>query len=288
VCSSDLTPVINWNDATDPDPDDFSDNLSYVISLAKDSLFVGFALYDTTLLGINQFEPPVQLDDNSHYYYQVKTIDDGGLSSAWSAIQNFWTNHYNFPPEPFPLISPLPAIRLVDYYSYFKWHNTVDYDPMSSFTYAFQHSPDSLFSYNVRTVYGLTDTSLIMPTDTLVTHGQHLFWRILAIDDDSLIRIGGIPEQSRKITIIPPGDANCDGAVLGGDVTYLVRYFKSLGPAPDPLLAGDANTDCELRGSDVTYLVCYFKGLGPVPVRGNCEEPIILGKNKSQPNIRGH
>lgn len=271
-----LQPIITWNDATDPDPDDYSDNLSYIVRLAKDSSFVGFVLYDSTAMGINQFEPAVPLDDNSHYYYQVKTFDDGLLSSSWSTIQNFWTNHYNYPPEPFPLISPLPDIRRVDYYSYFNWGHTVDYDPMANFTFAFQYSPDSLFTYNVKTVFDLNDTALILPTDTLATLGQHLFWRILAIDDDSLIRIGGIPEQSRMITIVPPGDANGDGSVLGSDVTYLVRYFKGLGAAPDPIQAGDANADCETRGSDVTFLVHYFKGYGSGPVRGNCESPIIL------------
>jgi len=67
-----------------------------------------------------------------------------------------------------------------------------------------------------------------------------------------------------------PGDANGDGNVLGSDVTYLVRYFKGLGPAPNPLLAGDTNGDCNVLGSDVTYLVRYFKGLGSAPQRGNC------------------
>ncbi len=67
-----------------------------------------------------------------------------------------------------------------------------------------------------------------------------------------------------------PGDANGDGNVLGSDVTYLVRYFKGLGPAPNPILAGDTNGDCNVLGSDVTYLVRYFKGLGPAPHSGSC------------------
>ena len=71
-----------------------------------------------------------------------------------------------------------------------------------------------------------------------------------------------------------PGDINGDGSVIGGDVTYGVRYFKLLGaPPPDSCLndstmtwlysAGDVNGNCEFRGSDITYLVAYFKGTNP-------------------------
>ena len=70
------------------------------------------------------------------------------------------------------------------------------------------------------------------------------------------------------------GDVNMfNGAwpptVIGGDVTYLVNYFRSL-PASQPcLLAGfwtsaDANGDCLIIGSDVTRLVLYFRGQGEI------------------------
>jgi hypothetical protein len=68
-----------------------------------------------------------------------------------------------------------------------------------------------------------------------------------------------------------PGDINSDSSVLGGDVTYAVRYFKGLGGRPPDscymdstsaylYVAGDINGNCEFRGSDVTRLVAYFKG----------------------------
>ncbi|MCP4581996.1 MAG: hypothetical protein GY839_10280 [candidate division Zixibacteria bacterium] len=53
--------------------------------------------------------------------------------------------------------------------------------------------------------------------------------------------------------------------VVGGDVTYLVNYFRSL-PASQPCLLGgfwasaDANGDCLIIGSDVTRLVNCFRG----------------------------
>jgi hypothetical protein len=66
-----------------------------------------------------------------------------------------------------------------------------------------------------------------------------------------------------------PGDANMVNGqwpplVIGGDVTYLVGYFRGLNP---PCLvggfysSGDANGDCLVIGSDVTRMVAYFRGL---------------------------
>jgi hypothetical protein len=72
-----------------------------------------------------------------------------------------------------------------------------------------------------------------------------------------------------------PGDINGDGSLGGGDVTYLVRFFKGIG-APPPYQcydvsnramlysAADLNGDCQLRGADVTRLVSYFKAIAVI------------------------
>jgi hypothetical protein len=67
------------------------------------------------------------------------------------------------------------------------------------------------------------------------------------------------------------GDINGDTQLLGGDVTYGVRYLKGIGNPPvdscflDSVggwfyASGDVNGNCEFRGSDITRLVAYFKG----------------------------
>ena len=63
-----------------------------------------------------------------------------------------------------------------------------------------------------------------------------------------------------------PGDINGDGRVIGSDVTYLVRYFIGVGPAPPYEIDGfypaaDVNGDCRIIGSDVIYFVFYFVGI---------------------------
>jgi hypothetical protein len=68
-------------------------------------------------------------------------------------------------------------------------------------------------------------------------------------------------------------------AVIGGDVTYLVGYFKGSSTsnpcllnnptAPNPpgpyfWASADANGDCRVMGSDVVRMVSYFRGAQPI------------------------
>ena len=73
-----------------------------------------------------------------------------------------------------------------------------------------------------------------------------------------------------------PGDANGDGMVLGGDVSFMVRYFAGEGSHPpdscfdnvaDDWLysAADANGDCLFLPGDISYMVQFFGGTGPWP-----------------------
>jgi hypothetical protein len=81
-----------------------------------------------------------------------------------------------------------------------------------------------------------------------------------------------------------PGDINGDGQRIGGDVTYGVRFFKSIGlPPPDSCfmdstetwlyVSGDVNGNCEFRGSDITRLVAFFKGTAAISYCHLCPPP---------------
>jgi hypothetical protein len=69
-----------------------------------------------------------------------------------------------------------------------------------------------------------------------------------------------------------PGDVNMHNGdwppvVIGGDVTYLVNYFRNLPISvacylDDYWASADANGDCQVIGSDVTKLVNYFRDIG--------------------------
>jgi hypothetical protein len=84
-----------------------------------------------------------------------------------------------------------------------------------------------------------------------------------------------------------PGDINSDDQIIGGDVTYGVRYFKAIGnPPPDSCwndssqaylyAAGDVNGNCEFRGSDITFLVAYFKSVQPALMWCRWTPPIVM------------
>jgi len=60
-------------------------------------------------------------------------------------------------------------------------------------------------------------------------------------------------------------NGNWPPTVIGGDVTYLVNFFRGIEASVPCLLYGfwasaDANGDCLVIGSDVTKLVSYFRG----------------------------
>lgn len=67
---------------------------------------------------------------------------------------------------------------------------------------------------------------------------------------------------------ITAGDANNTGTVTIGDVTFLIGYIFSGGPAPVCCEEGDADGFGTITIGDVTYLISYIFGGGPAPQCG--------------------
>jgi len=63
----------------------------------------------------------------------------------------------------------------------------------------------------------------------------------------------------------PRGDANCDGRVIGSDITYLVSYLDNMVGCTCSLRAGDANSDGDVNIADIVYLKRFFNAEGPPP-----------------------
>ncbi|NQV13505.1 MAG: DUF11 domain-containing protein [Parcubacteria group bacterium] len=83
-----LKPTIYWGAATDPDLTDSADKLSYLVQLDGNNKFDSAEIF-TTKAGVTRLIVPDDLDDNVQYYYRVKTKDDEGIESGWSATQTF-------------------------------------------------------------------------------------------------------------------------------------------------------------------------------------------------------
>jgi hypothetical protein len=70
-------------------------------------------------------------------------------------------------------------------------------------------------------------------------------------------------------SVLPAGDANDDGEVNVGDITYLINFVFRSGPLPKPVAAaGDANCDHQVNIADAVLLITYvFRG-GEAPCSG--------------------
>ena len=105
---------------------------------------------------------------------------------------------------------------------------------------------------------------------------EMIYYTIFARKTDSSYSIPVDESQVRFMIrtnyVYLPGDVNMyngswPAAVIGGDVTYLVNYFRSVPSSQRCLLDGfwvssDVNGDCNVIGSDVTRLVNYLSGTG--------------------------
>ncbi len=80
-----LTPLIDWPDATDPDPADPPSTLSYHLVI-DDNMDFSTPHVDVLLgPGVTEYQLGAgeELIPNRTYYYQVKAIDDQGAESDW-------------------------------------------------------------------------------------------------------------------------------------------------------------------------------------------------------------
>ena len=178
----------------------------------------------------------------------------------------------NLPPDPFPLIEPNGTVFETLPIT-FSWNSTADPNPDHTVFYDLIISTDDQFVDTV-VVYDLVDANYMfsdpLPDDPV---DDEYCWKVRAHDlwGESIFS-----EQTFTFTYTSPGyqylpgDANMYNgawppAVIGGDVTYLVNYFRS-SPASQPCLldgfwaSADANGSGDVIGSDVTYLINYLRG----------------------------
>jgi hypothetical protein len=101
---------------------------------------------------------------------------------------------------------------------------------------------------------------------------QILTWGNVNLSDTTGLRILPRVLQAGAICVAPGpcdgnprGDANCNGAVNGIDVVFLVNYFRGSGRSFCCLCSADVNGNGQVNGIDVTYLVNYLRGRGPAP-----------------------
>lgn len=89
---STLTPTLSWDAAEDIDND--SSELHYIVRISKqeDNIETNYLLQKTTADSVTSASINQELEEDTHYYYIVKTVDRGNLESSWSSAQSFYVN----------------------------------------------------------------------------------------------------------------------------------------------------------------------------------------------------
>jgi len=176
----DLTPIFYWENAGDPD---IGDTLTYFLYYDMDSLFITTVPVETDS---NHYIPTEPLYDNSTYFWKVIAVDEAGFrASIESETWLFWTNTELEPPNPFDLLSPENGEEGLPTTPEFVWNIATDNDPNDYAVYNLLISEDSTFTQVDYFSEGLIDTFFIMSDE--LTDSTRYFWRIDAVDTDSLV-----------------------------------------------------------------------------------------------------
>jgi len=203
-------PIFRWDSAKDPDYSDTPENLRYAVELSKDNFTSGSVFRIITNFGTNTFQSPLSFRDNELWYYRIKTFDDDGDSSSFSAVQQFYVNTIPEPPIAFNLLSP------VNNYGYitrpdsirFDWSNSFDPDPGNLFIYRLEISKDNTFSPASIILYKDSISNAIsqytISANTL--ERATYYWRVIAKSQDNFSVISNQVWMFGLITDI--GDKN--------------------------------------------------------------------------------
>ena len=223
------TPEISWYPPEDSDLSDLPGTLCYNLQLDDDGEFINnYKFQFTTLKGLNTIEIPQALTENLNWFYRVQTVDDEGLISDWSAIQNFWVNAIDEPPAHFVLYSPENNSTISSDSIIFRWANTFDSDPFDVFNFTLQFSTDSSFAENITNISGLIDSSHIVSTTSL-TKGIY-YWRVKAIDTDKLATWGSNTDIKPWSFRLGTTDVNDDAENIPDKFALLQNYPNPFNP----------------------------------------------------------
>ncbi len=227
---------------------------------------IGLGLIDTTDLAGHY-----SISDVPAGIYNITANHYGYFSAGINDFHVFSDTVTNFLLEPIPdnipiLITPIDGTVFDTFQVNFSWQEVDDAN-----RYCFELATDELFDNII--VIDSNLSAAMYDSDSLAN--SWYWWRVKGAVDQNWAEYSEVwsilVDYDASYVDFLPGDANGDWWVTGSDVTFLVGYFRSANPRPDPFLAGDANGDCVLTGPDVTYLVNFFRGTGDPPIRGDCQ-----------------
>ncbi|MDA3871795.1 MAG: T9SS type A sorting domain-containing protein [Candidatus Marinimicrobia bacterium] len=171
-----LNPILDWENAFDPDP---VDTVQYILYYGKEILDLKSVNVDKDTV----YQITDSLADNSIYYWKVSAVDNESITET--EVWKFWTNTELEPPEPFALLLPSNNQEGLSTTPNFKWNQASDNDPNDYAVYNLVIAKDEEFNQIQLTVTGITDTTYIPSID--LDNNNIYYWKVKAVDTDSLM-----------------------------------------------------------------------------------------------------
>ena len=239
-----LTPSLQWAAAVDADGDTLSYNVR-IVDAAGAVVNTNSSVAATNLLVAGGL-----LLENNQYGWQVQAAD-AQLTSAYSAIKNFWVNAVEEAPTA-PVLDAPAAVANADKDTIFHWQAATDADPLAFVSYRLEIAKDNDFTAPVIFVEQVELSSAALSTlvgyDDLQANTTYQ-WRVLAIDNTDRSTASEVRAFTYVSTILTV-DATFPGAkvYLGGNSAYSGRYVGEVPVELRDINPGTIEVVVELAG----------------------------------------
>lgn len=239
-----LTPTLQWATAVDADGDTLSYNVRIVaadgaaVSANSNALTTSLLVADGLLL------------ENNKYGWQVQAAD-AALTSAYSAVENFWVNAVEEAPTA-PVVDAPAAAATADKDTIFSWQAATDADPLATVTYRLEIAKGGDFSAPVITVEQGELSSAALSTFAGYADlqpGATYQWRVVAVDNANLTTASEVRAFTYVSTVLSV-NATFPGAkvYLGGNGAYSGRYVGEVPVELRDVKPGTVEVVVELAG----------------------------------------
>lgn len=233
-------PTLSWNDGSDPDPNDTIDVLHYQVQLDDNDDWSDANIFTTpaseTADGVTAITLPMDLTENAQHWWRVRTVDAQGLTSVWSAVQDFYVNQVNDPPTaPASGFSPAEGVSTSLQRPTLLWDPADDPDPSddeTNLTYIVELNTDATFAdpaYSFESIVGQPSVTVA----SALTRDQW-FWRVRSRDNGGSLSPWS-PVQDFVVAGNNAPTAPVDGFVPSqGNPVFSLRPTLSWSDGSDP------------------------------------------------------
>jgi len=205
-----LMPVLDWEEALDPSPDDV---VSYTLELALNAGFSSGLISVTGLLGTVYHVPGETLNDDTLYYWRVRATDTQNQTTTCYEDYFCFSTSYPEYPAPFTTISPVQDESVILTSPLLSWQTSVDPDPGDLVTYTVYRDltaefadPDSLLT---------TETSIF---SEFCQPGTLYYWQVKATDLTGRSTFSPVVRFYTDLSATPRAPVNFVIETLGSDI----------------------------------------------------------------------